>query len=301
MDTSVRILRVFLTRWLDKAETDTNRTLRMLVEFGCYFSASLHQRKFFFEAKRILSNKESRYYSLAQSLFRSVDKERAAEFGICFGYYGLAKSSWFSGEHLCGFQKPTPVAGIIPGRKLRPVNNDLSGQFSTLAQGGTNIFFIFCDDISFSESELFAMIEKNPHKSFFLFTESESTAIKFAQKNVMPVLNLESSNYDFLADELRKYGRFFGGYYQYGDAEADIITAADFLENIYERNCLFLFLVENEECSNSTHKKIQKFGYSQKRNPTHPVFVTELFGDLEALNGNDRKVCIKKTDWKQLR
>ena len=290
MDTSVRILKVFLNRWLDKAETDTNRTLRKLVEFGYYFSSSVPQRKFFAEAKKIMSDNSCKYYDLAQNLFSYVNKDRATELGIDFGYYGLAKNCRFSNEHHSSKDKAGLVVGFLPDCAQQDDSNELSSQFYRIAQSGANIYFIFCDELQINDNELSEIIDKNPHKAFFLFTSDESFSMKFAQKNVMPVLNLNSQIYLSASEKLKKRGRLFGGYYTYGDDTADTVTYSSFLDNVYERNCLFLFLAANKNCSQNVRDKVSGFCSRQKRKPTHPIFITDILGDINWLN----KPLIKK-------
>lgn len=283
METSVRILKVFLNRWLDRAEADTNRTLRKLVEFGYYFSGSAPQKRFFAEAKNIISDKSCKYYILAQDLFSSVSKERAAEFGIAFGYYGLAKNCRFSSERLLGHDKSGLIAGIIPTQKSEAAD-DFHNQFKKLSQNGTGIYFIFIDELTISVSEISELIDKSPHKAFFIFTANEDTALKFAQKNVMPVLDLKNSSYGSISGQLKKRGRLFGGYFRYGNENACTVTSKNFLDKVYEKNCLFLFLIQDENCSETVCERISAFSHHEKLKPSHPIFITDILGDLERLN-----------------
>jgi len=288
METSVRILRVFLNRWLDRAEADTDRTLRKLAEFGYFFSISSAQKRFFSEVKQLLSDSGSKYYMLARNLFERVDKNRTIEFGLAFGYYGLAKHF---GDHLLIREKTDIMVGILPDNRSIGTATAFSDRFSEFSKGGASSFVIFCDALDLPTCGLFPIIENNPHKSFFLFTGAETTALQFAQKNVMPILNVTSDNFAALSDKLIKRQRLFGGFIRYDDRNANVIISKSFLNNIYEQGCLFLFLIEEKSCSEATHDRINQFAYQQKRKPTHPIFITELFGDLKWLNENGGRLA----------
>ena len=283
MDTSVRILRVFVTRWLDRAEYDTDRTLRKLVEFGSYFSGSVPQKRFFAAVKSILTEKNSQYYMLARTLFSNVSKDRITEFGIAFGYYGLAKNARFSNERHFQHENSGLVAGIIPPLGEAHENISLTEAFRELAQSGTSVFFIFCDEADINESELFEIVSKNPRRAFFVFTSDDVLAMKYSQKNVMPVLNLDLENQASLAAKLKKRGRLFGGYCRVSDENADNVTSEAFLDNTYKNDCLFLFLIQDTHASGSSGG-LGEFTYREKRRPSHPIFITKLPGDIDWLN-----------------
>ena len=284
MDTSVRILRVFLNRWLDKAESDADRTLRKLVEFGYYFSSSVPQKKFFSEAKKIISDSGCKYYELFRTLFSSADREKAIEFGIAFGYYGLAKNYRYSGERLFGREKSGPVAVTIPPQAPASDFAGLSAEFVRLSQNGAGVYVIFCDKLDNCESELGEIIDKNPRKAFFAFTSNEELAVKLTQNNVMPVLDLNSENYDRLSQLLINQKRVFGGFDIYGEESAYNIGSKEFLDDVYDQNCLFLFLEDDGSCSAASREKISAFSYAEKRKPSRPIFVSDILNDIESLN-----------------
>ncbi|MFB0921120.1 MAG: hypothetical protein QMB62_09600 [Oscillospiraceae bacterium] len=284
MDTTVRILSVFLNRWLYRAETDTDRILRKLIEFGYYFSGSGAQKQFFSAAKKIIAGSDSKYYILARNLFSSVSKDRLADFGIAFGYYGLAKNSRFSGERHFSREKTCSVAAILPPRTTGTCVIELSSEFGRLSQSGINIFFIFADELNFSERELCNIIEKSPRKAFFVFTSDEDLLMKLSQKNVMPVLDLNSEDYDRLSEQLRNRRQLFGGFVSYGEESAKEAISTEFLDYVYDCGCPFLLLKEDGVCSASTHEKVSAFSYAEKRKPSHAVFVSDIIGDLECLN-----------------
>ncbi len=284
MDTSVRILRVFLNRWLDKAESDADRTLRKLVEFGYYFSSSAPQKRFFSEAKKIISDSCCKYYELFRTLFSSVDRERAIELGIAFGYYGLAKSYRFSGERLFGREKTGPVAGTIPSQASASDFAGLSAEFAVLSQRGAGVYFIFCDELDSCKRELCDIIDKNPRKAFFVFSTDEILLMKLTQKNVMPVLDFNSEDYDRLSEQLKKQKRIFGAFNSYGEETADYIVSKEFLDDVYDRSCLFLFLIADGSCSAASREKLSAFSYAEKRKPSNPIFVTDIISDLDSLN-----------------
>ncbi|NLT63119.1 MAG: hypothetical protein GXY01_01470 [Clostridiales bacterium] len=285
-DTAARILRAFAHRWLDKTELDTKRNLRKLVEFGCYFSASPQLRKFFRESRNILNDNKSKYYLLAHDLTKSVDKSRTAEFGITFGYYGLAKEIEKASSHNSAKDGENHFVGVITGNEGQGVSNadELKERIFKLAQSGVTVFFIFCGKSSIKSTELKSIIDAYPQKAFFIFTDSDDIAMSISQKNIMPVLDLKSGSYDLISNKLRSQERLYGGYYRYNDETSDEIITKAFLNNVYEKNCLFLFLIEDIGCSQSSHDKVNNFSYHQKRKPSYPVFVTELFGDLKWLN-----------------
>lgn len=292
-DTTARILKAFTGRWIEKSETDTKRSLRKLVEFGCCFSGSDKLRNFFGEARNILSNNKSEYYRLTRGLVKSVDKNRIKEFGIGFGYYGLAKGIKKSVGNSAGSCNEYPLAEIIGGREKYCADNAID-RICSLADRGTSIFFIFCDGTSDVDiGELKETVDKYPQKTFFIFTGNPETAEDFSQKNAMPVLDVAAESFSLCAERLKKQKRLFGGYSRFGDKNAGEIICCNFLERICGKGCYFLFLVEGDACSENTRKMASEFGYKQKRRPNFPIFVTELFGDIDWLN---EKAGTKKSD-----
>ncbi|MEA4894395.1 MAG: hypothetical protein VB064_03955 [Oscillospiraceae bacterium] len=289
MDTSVRIIKAFLSRWLDNAGTDTNRTLRKLVEFGYYFSSFSPQRQFFSEVRKVISDNSSKYYSLARKLFLSVDRDRISEFGVAFGYYGFDRSSLIRGEKLFVRGKQSPVAGVITSRGDDPDNAGIAARLQRLINGGTNIFFIFDDIPERDENELYQIISRNPRKAFFIFTANNSTALKYDQKNVMTVIDLRSGGCTSLSEQLMERRRLLGAYYVYNDDNADTACSPGLLDEVCDKSCLFLFLKASEGCSQPVREKVGAYGYLQKRRPTHPVFVSDIIGDLEWLNSGMQK------------
>jgi len=284
--TSVRVLRAFASRWLDKAESDTKRSLRKLVEFGCYFSGSTQINSFFNEAHDILKSSNSKYYVLAHNLIKSVDKNRTTEFGIAFGYNGFVKGMNEIRSHFSANNKYKALVAIIRNidDTLGLNANGLSGQVTTYSQNGTAIFFIFCDDIGIADGELKITLDSNSQKAFFLFTDNEEIVMLNNQNNVMAILNLCSDNFAQISEILIKQKRLFGAYCRYNDENADEIISKNFLDTVKARGCLFLFLVEDDGCSESCHEKVNQFSFHQKRKPTHPIFISELFSDLKWLN-----------------
>lgn len=284
--TTVRVMRAFAVHWLSKAETDTKRSLRKLVEFGCYFSGSVQIKKFFNEAHDIIKSSKSKYYVLSHNLIKSVDRDRLTEFSITLGYNGFVRGMKGINAGISDKVTSCALAGIIGNNKANPIINseDLGKRISKMAITGTAIYFIFCDGAELSAEDFENVIKNYRNNAFFLFTDNGEVALKSSQMNVMPVINLQSDNFSAVCKELKDQKRLFGVYCRYDEQNADEIISSAFLDKVNEQNCMFLFLLEADGCSLECHEKINSFSFSEKRKPTNPIFISELFGDLDWLN-----------------
>lgn len=289
---TVRVLRAFAGRWLSKAETDTKRNLRKLVEFGSYFSSSAQIKNFFIEAHNILKSSISKYYILARSLIRSVDRERITEFGISFGYYGFVKGMREISSGSSEIENSRALAGIIGNDTDNHIDDseDLQYRISESAQNGAAMYFIFCDEICLHADEIGNVMKCYPHNAFFLLTGKADIALSNNQLNAMPILNFESECFSATCEKLKNQKRLFGAYCIVNDDNMDEVLSSDLLDKVQEAGVFFLFLIKADGCSDSLSEKANGFGYAQKRKPTHPIFVTELLGDLEWLNSVSGKI-----------
>jgi|GEM_PF-3370425 len=286
-NTTVRILRAFAGRWLDKAETDTKRSLRKMIEFGYCFSGSAGIRNFFHEARNIINSNRSQYFLLTRELVKNVDKIKTTEFGIIFGFEGLVKGMNGAPAHLSGNDCEYALAAVIDGTKDGSLSGEaeLEARVSSLSQNGAALFFIFCDRAEIDGGTLKRIAESHPKKAFFIFTGSGDLAGSCSGNNVMPVLDLGSVTYPEISSGLRKQKQLFGGFVRYGDETAEAFTQSAFLDKTAESGCLFLFLAEDGACSQDCKDRMSAFSRAQKRKPTHPIFITDILGDLKWLNG----------------
>lgn len=287
-NTNVRILRAFANHWLDKAETDTKRSLRKLVEFGYCFSGSSKIRNFFHEARNIINNNKSQYFSLTRNLVKNVDRVRTTEFGIIFGFDGLVKGINGPLLHTAEKEHKYALASIIGGQGGENIlnANSLTERTNELSCGGTALFFIFIDSIEIDCELLRDLTDSFPLRTFFILTDRTDLALACNTKNVMPILDLYGKDYTEVSAKLKNQKQLFGGFLSYNDNNADTIKSTEFLDKVSESGCLFLFLVADASATKSCREKMSSFGHMQKRKPTHPIFITDLFGDLDWLNAS---------------
>ena len=158
-DVNVRLLKAFAGRWVDRAETDTRRSMRRLAEYGISFSSG-SLKEFFSLSREILNDSHSPYYLLAYEFIRATEKGRITQFGINFGYNGFAHEK----------KKETPLAVTIDGADIRDAAS-FHQQLTQWDAHEASIVFLFCDGDRPSPELIDAETKRWPKRAFFLFTD----------------------------------------------------------------------------------------------------------------------------------
>ncbi len=272
-DVNVRLLKAFAGRWVDRAETDTRRSMRRLAEYGISFSSG-SLKEFFTLSREILNDSHSPYYLLAYEFIRATEKGRITQFGINFGYNGFAHEK----------KKETPLAVTIDGADIRDAAS-FHQQLTQWDAHEASIVFLFCDGDRPSPELIDAETKRWPKRAFFLFTDDPAALGYSWGKNVMLLLDAGDAEFARLAAAQREHKMLIGSYRRFDEKNAQDCLSDAFLDGVHDAGASFLLLLKARDCSDDCRRRINEFCYAEKRAPHRALFVSELFGDIESING----------------
>jgi len=273
-DMNVRLLKAFAGRWVERAETDTKRSMRKLAEYGISFSSG-SLKSFFTLSREILNDTHSPYYRLASEFIKRTDKSRITQFGINFGYYGFADEK----------KKDTPLAVCVDGRDV----TDAASLHQHLTEWDAHeaaICFLFCRNAQPPA----AMIDREtglwPKRAFFVFADGEIDLTQEWHKNVMFLLDTDAPDFTQKVKMLNEKKMLVGAYRRFDDGSADEAVSDAYLDRVHAAGVSFLLLLKGPDCSEDCRRRVNDFCYADKRRPKRPLFVAELSGDIAAINAD---------------
>lgn len=272
-DVNVKLLKAFAGRWVDRAETDTKRSMRKLAEYGMSFSSG-SLKGFFTLAREILSDNHSAYYRLVSEFIRSTEKARITEFGINFGYNGFANEK----------KKDSKLVLALDGASIRDAAS-FHQQLTEWDAHDASIVFLFCETAKPPVELLDGELRRWPGRAFFLFTDDPAALGWSWGKNVMLVIDADSPDFARRASALNEHKMLIGAYRRFDEHSAGACTGADFLDTVHGAGVNFLFLRAAPDCSPDCRRRVNTFCFAEKRRPARPLFVSELSGDIESMNG----------------
>lgn len=271
-DINVRLLKAFAGRWVERAETDTKRSMRRLAEYGMSFSSG-SLKAFFTLARDTLNDSRSPYYRLASEFIRRTDKGRITQFGINFGYYGFADEK----------KKDTPLAVCIDGGDV----TDAASLHQHLTEWDAHeaaVCFLFCR----GAQPPAAMIDREtalwPKRAIFVFADGEIDLTQEWHKNVMLLLDTDAPDFTQKLLALGEKKMLLGAYRRFDDGNADETISDAFLDTVHAAGVSFLLLLRGPACSEDCCRRVNDFCYADKRSPRRPLFTAELSGDVAAIN-----------------
>lgn len=272
-DISARLLRAFAGRWVDRAETDTKRSMRKLAEYGLSFSSG-SLKNFFLQARDILNDNRSPYYRLASEFIANTDKQRISEFGICFGYYGFAREKK---------KIPNKLAVAVNGAEV-PEPAALHQKLAEWDAHEAAICYLFCEGTEPSAGELLAEVALWPKRAFLIFAD-DPEALKYSwPQNVMLLVNVDAPDFAAQTQALNEQRLLSGAWHRFDDANAAETMSDAYLDSIHAAGVNFLLLLKGPDCTEECRRRVNDFCYKDKRKPHRPLFVAELFGDLASMN-----------------
>ena len=271
-DMNYRLLKAFMGRWVDRAETDTKRSMRKLAEYGLSFSSG-SLKAFFTLSREILNDSRSPYYRLASEFIRGTDKARITEFGINFGYYGFANEK----------KKDTRLAVIVHGAELTDAAS-LHQRLTEWDAHEASICFLFCSGAQPSAAMIDSETARWPKRAFLVFADDEAALTQNWRKNVMLLVDADLPDFSARVDALKKRRLLIGAYRRFDDRNAEETISDAFLDGVHDAGINFLLLVKAPDCSGACRRRINDFCYAEKRSPKRPLFVAELSGDLASIN-----------------
>ncbi|MGI5979498.1 MAG: hypothetical protein ACOX66_08375 [Oscillospiraceae bacterium] len=275
-DISRRLLKAFAGRWVDRAETDTKRSMRKLAEYGISFSSG-SLKTFFTQARDILNDDHSPYYRLAAEFIQTTQKVRITDFGINFGYNGFAKEK----------KKDTKLVLALDGSDI----SDAASFHQQLTQWDAHeasVVFLFCDSVQPPVELLDSEFKRWPRRAFFLFTYDAAALGHVWGNNVMLVLDASSPDFARRSAALNTHKMLTGAYHRFNDRNADECISDAFLDAVHEAGVNFLFLLRETDCTDDCRLHVNSFCFAEKRRPKRPLFVSELLGDIDSMNVTNR-------------
>ena len=271
-DVNYRLLKAFAGRWVERAETDTKRSMRKLTEYGLSFSSG-SLKNFFTLAREILNDSRSPYYHLASELIKSADKSRITEFGINFGYYGFAHEK----------KKNTQLAVVVHGVEAA----DAASLHQRLTEWDAHeaaICFLFCKGTQPPAAMIDSETARWPKRAFLVFADDEAALEQNWRKNVMLLVNTDMPEFSARLQALQERHLLIGAYRRFDDENAEETISDAFLERIHDAGINVLLLVKKANCSEICRQRVNDFCFKDKRMPRRPLFVAELSGDLNTIN-----------------
>lgn len=271
-DMNAKLLRAFAGRWVDRAETDTKRSMRKLAEYGLSFSSG-SLKGFFTEAREILNDSRSPYYRLASEFIATTEKSRITTFGINFGYYGFANEK----------KKDTQLAVTVDGAEI----TDAASLHQRLTEWDAHeaaVCFLFCKsgrpDAEMIDSETALW----PKRAFFVFVDGGEPLSRSWRKNVMLLLDADAPDFAARVKDLNERKMLVGAYRRFDDGSAGETISEAFLSGVHDAGVNFLLLLKDQGCSEDCRRRVNDFCYAEKRAPKRPLFVSEFSGDFSYIN-----------------
>lgn len=278
-------------------EDNPKRGVRNLLDLGEFFSSGNFQKDFFKLSHEILSNENSFYYNIIDSLVKEISHKKLTVFGINIGYnsFTYGTRTIRENEKKLGYNIPWAIVfNFENDDHIELTEEELLKIINAGKKVGIYSYFILLKK-NMPLKALSNILLENDDCAFTLFVEPDALNYEVIEK-----LSLHSNlcifvsiNYDYdkknktTAEKfniLKKHRCLCGLSYSYDDKNADYILSGKSAETMMSLKTSFAMYIKKRSCSIKTAQEIRNFINSLRIKDSYPVFMMDLYGDLERIN-----------------
>lgn len=84
-----RTINIAVSKAMEDMKSNTNRSIRNLIDLGLFFSTCENQKWFFNAAKNVIANPKNPYNSLVKRMISDVNNDTIKKVGLNLGYSSL--------------------------------------------------------------------------------------------------------------------------------------------------------------------------------------------------------------------
>lgn len=277
---------------MKKLNENPKRAIRNITDLGKRFSKSSFQNKLFTIIQEILEDENSPYYSAMQSLLNNTSSDTIKNFGINIGYnsliigseiirkYELKNGNFISCVNLLDFDE-----SFGSNITIYSINKIISKNKSL----GIYAYIINQKGFWNKSVELFDLFSKHNDCSFVMFLEDNNLSDLQLNKiknltNVMLSINVNGPNSHDLISKLSSQKALYSMHYFYDNSSVNYFISESFVSEFLSYKSVFLFLLPKESASEKSCAKISNFVYSLRLNQKYPLFIMELYSDINRIN-----------------
>ena len=277
---------------MKRLNENPKRAIRNITDLGKRFSKGSFQNKLFTIIQEILEDENSPYYSAMQSLLNNTSSDTIKNFGINIGYnsliigseiirkYELKNGNFISWVNLLDFDESFGSDITIDS-----INTIISKNKSL----GMYTYIINQKGFWNNSVELFDLFSKHNDCSFVMFLEDNNLSDFQLDKiknltNLMLSINVNGPNSHDLISKLSSQKSLYSMHYFYDNSNVNYFTSESFVSEFLSYKSVFLFLLPKESASEKSRAKISNFVYSLRLNQKYPLFIMDLYSDINRIN-----------------
>lgn len=261
-----KMIETTVGKGLKYIEENGNRGVRYFIDLGEHFSKGKFQKMFFETAKKMLSDENSKYYTIAQKTIHTVDHRILKKFGINLGYNSLTYGTKLIRENEQVFEQNIPWSIIFDFEKTEYTVNstDLSEFLCVCESLGIFCCHFFAGDNKNALDEVLPILKEHEDSSYFIFAEPQSVSDEMIDiisdaGNIAIVLRYETdkdhSPYVLVLEKLNNKKCIYGIYSVYDEENVHYILSKENL-TAYQASCsTFIYFVRKEKLNKTINNQ----------------------------------------------